>query len=377
MEVNEKVTHLESIRATSKLDSNIDLISLRFNRNHLFYNPFTAGYAEISESEESTINVSVKMEPVALSFVTPSAFVYDDFDLESEKLTGLIFMKSVEDLQTFEFIRSPIFRFYIDGYEYNHFISGPFEFSINFNKIANFPNPNLSEIEIEKLKGEAELSLNITDPANYYCLGNFNEITRTWNCVSRNILSISENKIEFTAITTGIFAVLYCPKAPPSEDQLTGFMFRHKRLITSLVLVLIPIIVILISFLVSIFKNWYIKVEDKIKSATKNDDESFFKDNKVDEFETDEDNILVENANHAYNNPLLFNEDMEQNDINVLENTKMKLKYKNEKLLTEKLKQLRKNMAIKFEIESLREQLRKLQSIEDRVELDGQIYENE
>ena len=49
----------------------------------------------------------------------------------------------------------------------------------------------------------------------------------------------------------------------------------------------------------------------------------------------------------------MFKEGVDQNDIRVLENMLLKIKYKDEKLLSEKLKLMRKNLLLKNEMESI------------------------
>ncbi len=354
MRITENQSHTETVKSVSQIDPNINLVSVKFNYDSIFYSPYTAGYAYLSLQSETTMDVALKLEPVPLSYVSPSAFVYDELDLESEKLTSLIFMKSVADLEASEFIRSPVFRFYFDNYEYNHFLLGPFEFMVTFNKIRNFPDPDITAEELEKLRTEADLNLDVTDPSNYYCLASYNELTRTWACISRNILSISENKIEFAAVTTGIFAVIYCPKVDDGNPQFCGFVCRHKKAIMTTLMVLVPVLLIVGGFIWSLFWASYRTLEEKIKLVNTDENEAIVKPGDGRE-DTDDEGVGVETAKHAYNNPLLFQEDTHGSDINALELSKQRLRFKDEKLLAEKLKQLRKNLSLRNELESIRD----------------------
>lgn len=359
--ISENDSQAEVVRTSSDVDSNINLVAVKFDRSSLFYSPYTAGYAYLSLQSQDKISLSVKLEAVPFSFVNPSAFEYDELDLESEKLASLIFMKSVSDLQPVEFIRSPIFRLYLDGYEYNHFIVGPFQVTVNFNKIKGFPDFAANEKEIEAIQEQADIKMNITDPSNYYCLANFNELTKTWACVSRNVLSISENKIEFSVVTTGVFAVIFCPKVEESVIQFCGFVCQNKRGLTILFTILLPILLIVAGFIWAVVKMSYQKLEEKIKFVTSGEDEAVFKETKE---ETGDEGATVETAKHAYNNPLVFKDDPQLNDMQSMENAKMKLKHKDEKLLAEKLKQLRKNMSLRFEMESIQEGISRLKEMQ-------------
>lgn len=361
IQVSENDSQAEVVRTSSDADSNINLVSVKFDRSSLFYSPYTAGYAYLSVQSQYAISLSVRLEAVPLSFVSPSAFEYDELDLESEKLTSLVFMKSVSDLEPVEFIRSPIFRLYLDGYEYNHFIVGPLQVTVNFNKIKGFPDFFANEREIQAMKDQADLKMNITDPSNYYCLANFNELTKTWACVSRNVLSISENKIEFSVVTTGVFAVIYCPKVEESVAQFCGFVCQNKRALTIAFTIILPILLIIAGFVWAVLKASYEKLEQKIKFVTSGEEEAVFKEGKE---ETSDEGATVESAKHAYNNPLVFQDDPQMNEMQSMENAKMKLKHKDEKLLGEKLKQLRKNMSLRFEMEAIQEGISRLREMQ-------------
>lgn len=363
MTVTELGSMTETVKTVSDIDPNINLVSVKYNRASLFYSPYTAGYSYLSLNNQPSIKVSLRIEPVAFSFVTPSAFVYDELDLESEKLTSLIFMKSVADLEPYEFIRSPIFRFYLDGYEYNHFIVGPFEFLVNFNKIQGYPDPDMSDEDLASLQDDHDIKLDVRDAANYYCLANYNEMTRTWACVSRNIISISENKIEFTAVTTGIFAVIYCPRVETDVPQFCGFVCRNKKALMTFLMILVPVLLIIGGFIWSVAKASYDQLEAKIKMVTTDENEAVFKEDGSKE-ETGDEAVAVENAQHAFNNPLVFKEDPRGSDLQSLENAKMKLKYKDDKLLAEKLRQLRKNQSLRFEMEAIQEGIIRMKQLQ-------------
>lgn len=363
MVVSENDSMTETVKVTSEFDQNINLVSVKFNRASLFYSPFTAGYSFLSLQSQTELKASLRMEPVPFSFVSPSAFVYDEMDLESEKLTSLIFMKSVSDLEPHEFIRSPVFRFYLDGYEYNHFILGPFNFIVNFNKIKNYPDPDMTEEEEQQIKEATDLRMNVTDPSNFYCLGSFNELTRTWDCISRNVVSISENKIEFTVMTTGVFAVLYCPKVETEVVQFCGFVCRNKKEIMTVLMVLVPILLIVGGFVLAIAKSSYSALEEKIKLVSSDENEKVFG-SKSDKEETGDEGAGVEGAKFAYNNPLVFKDDPRGSEVQALENNKMKLKYKNEKLLAEKLRQLRKNLSLRYEMEAIQDNIARMKKMQ-------------
>lgn len=353
--VTEGQSLAETVKTPSQVDPNINLVSVRFNYNAVFYSPFTAGYAYLSLQQETAMDVSLRIEAVPLSYVTPSAFEYDQLDLDSERLTGLIFMKAVADLEAHEFIRSPIFRFYFDNYEYNHFLTGPFDITVAFNKLQGYPNNEVTPEEADLIRSTHDLDLDMTDPANFYCLANYNELTRTWSCVSRNILSVSENKIEFTVVTTGVFAVIYCPQADDNAGQFCGFVCRNKKGIMTALMVVLPILLIIGSFVWGLCWASYHSIKEKIELANTSEEEVILK--AVEEHETEDEAAAVETAKFAYNNPLLFEQEAVGSDLEALEQAKQKLRFKDEKLLAEKLQQLRKNASLKNEIETLRENI--------------------
>lgn len=354
---------IESIQSASIIDSNVKLVSININRADMFYNPYTAGYAILSRENRKSINLKLKIESVPLSLAIPSEINYDDMDLEAEKLTSLIFMKSVGDLEPHEFIRSPIFRFFIDGSEYNHFLVGPFEIAVHFNKIHDFPDFDITEEETARIHAENELKLNITDASNYYCLGTYNELTRSWSCASRKILSISENIIEFSVVTTGVFAVLYYPRTNESASMFCGWLCRNKRAIITFFVIILPILVIGLGWIISLLIDIYFKLEKKIISASKSDQESPFK-NAIEKVETDDENIPIESMDNVYNNPLLFRDGQNIDDIRTLKNKKMQFRFRDEKLMVEKVEILKRSVNLRDEIELLNDRINMMKKLQ-------------
>lgn len=374
LRVTEGQSQTETIKTSSQADPNISLVSVRLNHHSIFYSPYTAGYTYLSLQQETVMDVSLRVEPVPLSFVTPSAFEYDQLDLNSEKLTGLIFMKAVADLEAHEFIRSPIFRFYFDNYEYNHFLTGPFEFTVAFNKLRGYPDSEVTPEELDRLHTVYDLDLDVSDPANFYCLANYNELTRTWSCISRNVLSVSENKIEFAVVTTGVFAVIYCPRIETATPQFCGFVCQYKKEIMTALTIVLPILLIVGGFIWGVALASYRNLKEKIQFVNTDENDVILK--PAEEAPTDDETVAVETARHAYNNPLLFEQEATGSDLEALEQTKMKLRFKDEKLMAEKLQQLRKNVSLRNEVEAMRESIALMQRLRgDTVfEREGEDY---
>lgn len=46
----------------------------------------------------------------------------------------------MKQLKPQQFIRSPVFNLYLEGYEYNNYVMGYYHVKIHFNIVKNFPD---------------------------------------------------------------------------------------------------------------------------------------------------------------------------------------------------------------------------------------------
>jgi hypothetical protein len=381
--LDDKDSTRHNVDTHSESDENEKAISLRFALNRFYYSPYSAQFHALAEDGIFQTRTTLKLEPVPFSKVRSSTLEYFDVDLDREKIASFAFLKSLSDLEPYEFIRSSIFKFYLDTYEYNHFLMGSYSINIHFNKIWNLPNLSASPSENKKTKEDNDLNIDISEPKNYYCLGMFNEESNSWRCISREILGITENTIEFRSVITGTFAVLFFPKQGINSLALCGFFCKYKKEMFTFIFIVVPILAILIAFIVKILQEVIEIARKKLKVVTSNDNEALFADvkavdsaneekghlkpNNSSTLQAMEDDFDINSNMETFNNPLIFNENDNMADYGKddLEKEKVRLKYKNDQLLNEKLKLLKKVSALASEVDSFKENIDKLKRMQE------------
>ncbi len=379
-----------SIETHSVVDENIKALSLRYQPSRLYYNAYAAGFHILAEEMIYETKSVLKVEPVPFSKVRNSRLKYDKINLEVEKFSSFAFLKSFSDLNSHEFIRSTVINFYLDTFEYNHFPLGAYNIKLHFNKIWNLPNFQSSAKEIKRIQTEANLNISIDKPENYYCLGMFVESSKTWRCVSREIASISDNTIEFKSITTGTFAVLFFPRSDAKNKEMCGLFCEYTKEIATFFFVIIPIMCIVLGYAFMLIAEAIKFAKQQFKTVLAKSDDAFFGGEKAGKTDKaapsadtlaifDEDEIDIKENMETFNNPLIFDDkdrlgDLGQED---LEREKVRLKYKSDTLLNEKLKLLKKISALASEIDLLKENIDKEKLLQDlngveRLELEAQ-----
>ena len=344
---------------------------------NLFYSKFTAAFSKYKEELIEEYNALIKFDPIPNSYYEKSKISYDRINLEMELLTSNIFAKEFQDLIASEFIRSAVFKISIENYEYNHlFFSTYPTIQIKYTKL----NPSIGSKKAGKKEEEEESSdldndYDINDASQIYCLGLYDTKQEKWFCVSRRPVTYSDFLIEYRVPMAGIYAILYYPAVTDEDSGPCGFVCKHKKVILSIILLIIPATILIFLYVKRKVQYMYAKTKKNFMALTVNDDDPFYNDktsgfNK--NFEPtnllDEDNYEIKGDTYTFINPLLFGSD--QNDTEKpeteLENRKVKLKFKNSQVLNEKLLLLRKLSALNSEIADLKNdiaRLRKLQGI--------------
>lgn len=384
MVINEKDNVRNSVETHSEADENVKALVMKFAPNRFYYNPYSAGFHILAEDVIYETRAIIKLEAVPFSKVRSSTLEYDELDLERERIASYAFFTSIAALKPHEFIRSSVFSFYLDTYEYNHFLFGAYNLKIHFNKIWNMPNLKASPKEISLAQEASNIKTDLNDPKNYYCLGMFNERSNSWRCVSREIVSLSETVIEFKSIITGTFAILFFPRKSSESTALCGFFCRYKKEIFTFIFIIIPIFAIIIAFISKIARDAFLIAQKKLKAITAMDNEALFKSakaaqdanqsqkgtfpkkSKILKNDADDDFDLTSNM-ETFQNPLIFaaNKNIGELGQEDLEQEKGRLKYKNELSLNEKLKLLRKMAALAGEVDLYKENIDKLKSMQE------------
>lgn len=367
-----------SIETHSVVDENVKALSVRYQPNRFYYNIYSAGFHILAEEMIYETKSILKLEPVPFSKVRNSKLSYDKIDLEMEKLSSFVFLKSLSDLDSYEFIRSSVINFYLDTYEYNHFPLGIYSIKMHFNKVWNMPNFQSSAKEIKRIQEEANLKIDIGEARNYYCLGMFVESSKSWRCASREITAISENTIEFKVMTTGTFAVLFFPKSNLQSQEMCGLFCEYRKEIATFFFVIIPIIGILIGYAFMLIAEAIKFAKQQFKSVLAKSEEAFFGDDKTGKVEKQkshvdplaslgDDEIDIKENLETFNNPLIFEnkEKLAELGQEDLDYEKVRLKYKADNLLNEKLKLLKKISALASEIDMLKENIDKEKQLQD------------
>lgn len=90
----------------------------------------------------------------------------------------------------------------------------------------------------------------LNDPSNYYCLAVYIEELNEWKCVSRNLLDINDNIIEFNVPFPGIFAVIFSPKLfNKDENFVCDFICQYRKTLGLIFLFLIPLLFLSIKYI--------------------------------------------------------------------------------------------------------------------------------
>lgn len=136
----------------------------------------------------------------------------------------------------------------------------------------NFPNFFLTKEEERLQMKQLDLPYSPNDPSNYYCLGIYNEETQQWKCISRNLLEINDNIIEFTFPYPGIFAVIFSPKPFLKNDtNECDFFCQYRKTLIMIFVFLIPLLLLSFSYIWKVYskqiKNQQAKLENAFKSA--------------------------------------------------------------------------------------------------------------
>lgn len=108
--------------------------------------------------------------------------------------------------------------------------------------------------EDELLKNEYEMPYSINDPANYYCLGIYIEDENHWKCISRNLLEINDNIIEFNIPFPGVYAVLFSPiYFAKDEVKVCDFICQYRKNLSLFILLLIPLFYLSITYIFDVY----------------------------------------------------------------------------------------------------------------------------
>ena len=101
---------------------------------------------------------------------------------------------------------------------------------------------NLSKEEVEERNSQSNITYDLNDPENYYCLGIYDEDNNIWRCANRKILDINENLIEYAIPFPGIYAVIYMPKRGEiNTNDDCEFVCDYRKKFYILFLLIIPL----------------------------------------------------------------------------------------------------------------------------------------
>ena len=387
--VDSKVLNLNEFTHTihtvwNSKDSNMLAIKMYFTGNSLFYNEFTAAFRKLTDKSIEEITGDLHFEPVPASVYDGSTIDYPEIDLEIEKLTSIIFSKEFKMLQSSEFIRSTVFKFSLDDFDYNHFLFNSFpSVQMRFNKIANFPRSNLSETENEELKKKYDTEYDLSDGSKFYCLAIFDEEHNEWHCAARKIYFISDKIIEYKLPRPGVYAVIYSPESSTNNIEYCGFICQNKKAVFGSILLIIPVAFLVFMFVKDILMAVYERTKKKLKGLTAEDNDPFYEElhqeeEKGEKIDLDklihEDYYEIKGNTHTFVNPLAYGQDSggKENEETKLENQKIKLKFENSQALGEKLKLLKKLSALNSEIAEIKNEISKLKKLQGI----NAIYEN-
>ena len=390
----------------SKLNKNEKSVSFNFENNFLIYNQYTAGFASMSTRGIEEFEINLAFHPFPKSLISNSKINYPSTNLDTEKLSNIIFSKAYGFLDHTEFIRSSIINVEVEDFEYNHFFFNQMPtLSFRYNKIDKYPDFSLTQEEKDVLNENSGVEYDINDPNNYYCMGIFNEEKDEWSCISRKIIDINENIISFKIPFPGIYSIIFFPVNTDNIDPPCGFVCQYRKTFYTLLLITIPVTFLIISYILDNHGEYISEIQQKmldiggklgsglmdlkkLKNKLKKNKKT---DPDEDEEEEDEDNetyevllkepdqeinpldLIDENFDvkgniQTFSNPLIFNQKEAKNDAEQtkknLESEKIHLKFKSSVLLENKIKLLKKLTALSSEKQSIKRDIEKLKTLQ-------------
>ena len=78
------------------------MIDFQYEDNFLVYNKFTAGYKQMEIEGKNTLELTITFSPVPRSVFTQTTLMYEETDLNTERVSNLIFSKEFKYLETIE-----------------------------------------------------------------------------------------------------------------------------------------------------------------------------------------------------------------------------------------------------------------------------------
>lgn len=359
------------------------ILQVRMSNNNLFYNKNSAAFKVLELSGNSQIESNIEIKQVSNSVLLGTSLNYSKLDLDAEKFTGMVFMKQLKLLEPYEFVRSFAFSLNIEDYQApNMLFSKPIIVSIRFNRLADFPNMDLTPQEAKNIQKESRMQINPNDPSDFFCLGLLDQKTKKWNCHSRSIENFTENTIDFTMQTTGTFAVLFFPKLGLTDEEFCGFLCQYKKPFIISVFFIFPIILLCFGFIVSYATEAY-NLSKKSITDLSQEALPFAKESQETKKEQSkellkklfdvEDEFAMNKDAHLFTNPLINSSaGMTQAEaVAIKENERLKLSFENQKLTNDTFRMVNKINSLK------REMLEVIDLLEKHKRLDKvpKIYE--
>ena len=363
-------------------DENNMAFKFYYTGHSLFYNKFSAGYHKYKELAVEEYTGSLNFEPVPFSDYEDSTILYDKIDLDVELLTSNIFAKEFSSLQPYEFVRSSVFKYNIENFEYNHLpYKSPPNVQIRFTRLNGYPKIEDSSEngDNEDLKDKEERESKLLE--EIYCLGYYDIKQKKWFCISRKIVNSSGQLLEYKLPMAGIYGIIYYPRTTDEDTGPCSFICQNKKALLSMILLVLPVTLLTILYIKDYLKRLYKLTKNNLISLAAKDDDPFYNNQENNETKEitpdkllDEDNYEIKGDTYTFVNPLIFGVNNKSSAVSEkeLEGQKVKLKFKNTQALNEKLLLLKKLSALNSEIADLKDdiaRLKKLQGI-------NAIYEN-
>lgn len=338
------------------------ILHVRMSNNSLFYNKNSAAFKVLELSKGTYIESNIDIKQVPNSVLLGTTLNYSKLDLDAEKFTGMVFMKQLKLLEPFEFVRSFAFSLTLEDYQTpNLLFSKPIIVSIRFNRLAGFPNMDLTPQEAKAIQKESRMQINPNEPSDFFCLGLLDLKTKKWNCHSRSIENFTENTIDFTLQTTGTFAVLFFPKLGLTDEEFCGFLCQYKKPFIIFVFFIIPIIALCFGFIVS-YANEAYNLSKKSITDLSQEALPFAKESENTKKEQSkellnqlfdiEDEFPMTKEAYLFTNPLINSSSgMTQAEaVAIKENERLKLSFENQKLTNEIFRMVNKINSLKREM---------------------------
>lgn len=351
-----------------------------YTGNSLFYNKYTAGFSKFREKSLEEYSGILTFKPIPYSDYKDSQMLYEKIDLQIELLTSIIFAKEFQKLTAYEFVRSAVFHYYIEGFEYNHFVyTQNTSVQMRYTKLDGYPSSSAKQEDKEEVSSY-DLHYDLTKPEQIYCLGYYDIRQKTWFCVGRRIYNYSDHLIEYRLPMPGIYAVLFYPIPNIVDSEPCSFICQNKKAILSSLLLILPIALLVILYIKDYVKLLYKKTKDDLIALVAKDDDSFYKNgNKEEEFNPElllhEDTYDIKGDTYTFINPLVFGKNQADKDTPGeagLVTEKVKLKFRISQVLNEKLMLLKKLSTLSSEVSDLKEDIQRLK----RLQGINAIYEN-